>query len=148
MTNRTIIALASDHAGYPLKEILKTYVSEIGYQPLDLGTNASDSVDYPDYGHAIADAITSGKAAFGIAVCGSGIGISIAANRHAGVRAALCNNGLTAALARQHNDANVLALGARLIGEEIAKDCVKQFLQTKFEGGRHQRRVEKIEVGA
>ena len=141
----TIIALASDHAGYPLKEMLKDYVRELGYQPLDLGTDSSDSVDYPDYGHALADAVTSNKATFGIAVCGSGIGISIAANRHAGARAALCHSGLTAALSRQHNDANILALGARIVGAEVAKDCVKQFLNTEFEGGRHQTRVEKIE---
>lgn len=117
----------------------------MGYQISDLGTHSTDSVDYPDFGHALANTLSSGAADFGIAICGSGIGISIALNRHTGIRCALCHNGLTASLSRQHNNANVLALGARMIGEDVAKDCVKQFLQTEFEGGRHQARVEKIE---
>lgn len=139
-----LIALAADHAGFPMKEMVKKYLTEKGFEVLDLGTNSEDSVDYPDYGHALGEALDKGLANRGIVVCGSGIGISIAANRHASVRAALCADGRMARLARQHNDANVLALGARIVGEEVAKNCVDEFLSTAFEGGRHQRRVEKI----
>ncbi len=138
------IALASDHAGYALKTLLAEYVSSQGHAVLDLGTDSEDSVDYPDFGHALAKAIISGQAEKGIVICGSGIGISIAANRHHGVRAALCHNADTAALARQHNNANVLALGARVIDETDAKACVDAFLSTEFEGGRHEKRVEKL----
>ncbi len=138
------IVMAADHAGYILKNALKDVLIEKGYEVLDLGTNGPDSVDYPDFGHALANALEDGKATKGVLVCGSGIGISIAANRHAGVRAALCSNGLMARLARQHNDANVLALGERLTGIEVAKDCLHEFLTTEFEGGRHQNRVSKI----
>ncbi len=138
------IAIASDHAGYALKELLKGELEAMGHKPLDLGTNSTDSVDYPDYGNALAQAIKEGKAQLGVAICGSGIGISIALNRHAGIRAALCSNGLAARLARQHNNANVLALGARLIGEDIAKNCLWEFLNSTFDGGRHQQRVEKL----
>jgi len=138
------IAVASDHAGFDLKEILKRDLQEAGHEVLDLGTNSSQSVDYPDFGAAMGDAVASGKAKRGVLVCGTGIGISIAANRHAGVRAAPCHDGLTARLARQHNDANVLALGGRLIGIETAKDCLATFLHTPFEGGRHARRVAKL----
>ncbi len=108
------------------------------------GTDSSASVDYPDFGHAMGDAIDDGRAPRGIIVCGSGIGISIAANRHKGVRAALCTSGLMARLARQHNNANVLALGSRIIGFETAMDCLNEFLNTEFEGGRHAGRAEKI----
>lgn len=138
------IAIASDHAGYALKEILKDGLRQAGYEPLDLGTHNAESVDYPDYADALAAALKAGKARAGIALCGSGTGIAIALNRHRHIRAARCVNGLEARLARMHNDANVLALGARVIGEETAKDCVKEFLNTPFEGGRHQRRVEKL----
>lgn len=138
------IALASDHAGYELKQQIAEMLTGRGYEIVDLGTGGPDSVDYPDFGHRMAEAITSGEAERGIIVCGTGIGISIAANRHPGVRAAVCHDALTARLARQHNDANVLALGARIIGDEVAKDCVDVFLSTAFEGGRHQRRVEKL----
>ncbi len=114
------IALASDHAGYELKTTLAEELRSMGHEVLDLGTDGTGSVDYPDYGGALAEAITSGKADRGVAVCGTGIGISIAINRHSGVRAALCHDETSARLARAHNDANVLALGARLIGSEVA----------------------------
>lgn len=138
------IAIACDHAGVDLKETLKAELAGRGFDVLDLGTNGPESVDYPDFGAAMGDAIASGKAKRGVLVCGSGIGISIAANRNPAVRAALCQSGLMAKLSRQHNDANVLALGARLIGLETALDCLDAFLNTDFEGGRHQRRVDKL----
>ncbi|MCJ9430394.1 ribose 5-phosphate isomerase B [Kordiimonas marina] len=143
MTAETI-AVASDHAGYDLKEFIKEELENRGFEVLDLGTHGRESVDYPDYGAAMGEAIASGKVGRGVVVCGSGIGISIAANRNPAVRAALCQDGLMARLSRLHNDANVLALGARLIGIETAKDCLDNFLDTDFEGGRHQRRVDKL----
>ena len=139
-----VVAIANDHAGVALKSALLPEVESCGFTVLDLGTNSTDSVDYPDYGNKIAEAITTGHAQFGIAICGSGIGISIAANRHAGIRAALCHSGLAAELSRLHNNANVLVLGARLIGEAEAKECVHRFLSTHFEAGRHNARVEKL----
>jgi ribose 5-phosphate isomerase B len=138
------IAIASDHAGYDLKESIKEDLKARGFDVLDLGCDGPDSVDYPDYGKAMGEAIAGGKAKRGVVVCGSGIGISIAANRNPAVRAALVETGLAARLSRQHNNANVLALGARLIGIETAKDCLDNFLNTPFEGGRHQRRVDKL----
>lgn len=141
-----IIAIACDHAGFELKEILKLELKSRNFEVLDLGANGPDSVDYPDYGIAMAEAIEQGKALRGVLVCGSGIGISIAANRNPHVRAALCQSGLAARLARQHNDANVLALGARLTGQDTALDCLNEFLTTDFEGGRHQRRVSKLGI--
>ena len=138
------IAIASDHAGFSLKQQVGEALEALGLGVLDLGCHDTNSVDYPDYGHAMADALGSGKAQKGVLVCGSGIGISIAANRHAGVRAALCTSGLMARLARKHNDANVLAMGARIIGFETAMDCLHEFLNTEFEGGRHQTRIDKI----
>ena len=138
------IAIASDHAGYELKSLLIEELKALGHEALDLGTHDSASVDYPDFGHALAEAIASGKAERGVAVCGTGIGISIAVNRHAGVRAAVCHDETSARLAREHNDANVLALGARLIGPEVAKDCLKTFLETEFSKGRHAPRVAKL----
>lgn len=138
------IALASDHAGYDLKTVLAGELEAAGYKVLDLGTDGPDSVDYPDYGDALAAAIAEGRAERGVAVCGTGIGISIALNRHPGVRAALCHDETSARLAREHNDANVLALGARLIGSEVAKDCLKVFLDTGFAAGRHVGRVAKL----
>ena len=142
--NKETIAIACDHAGFQLKSWVKQQLQARGYHILDLGANSEESVDYPDFGYALGEAITRGEATRGIAICGSGIGISIAANRFPAVRAALCGDGLSARLARQHNDANVLALGARLIGEETAKDCLDAFLNTDFEGGRHERRVAKL----
>lgn len=138
------VAIANDHAGLALKNVLLKEIDACGFAVLDLGTNSIDSVDYPDYGHAVASAVSDGRAKFGIAMCGSGIGISIAANRHAGIRAALCSSGLAAELSRQHNDANVLCLGARLIGEAEASECARRFLTTEFEGGRHVSRVTKL----
>lgn len=138
------IALAADHAGFELKDQLKGELEAGGYDVLDLGTNSPDSVDYPDFADVLADAVSGGKASRGVLVCGSGIGISMAANRHRGVRAAAVFDETAARLARQHNDANVLALGARLTGIEVAKACLKTFLETEFEGGRHQRRVDKM----
>lgn len=138
------VAIASDHAGVELKEILKRDLEAMGYRVLDLGTDGPGSVDYPDFGRALADAVAGGRAATGVAICGTGIGISIAANRNRAVRAALCHDGLTARLSRQHNDANVLALGARVIGVETARDCLRVFMETAFEGGRHSARVAKL----
>lgn len=139
-----VVAMASDHAGVALKTALKPLVVSLGFAVTDLGTDTSDSVDYPIYGDAVANAVVSGQAEFGIAICGSGIGISIAANRVKGARAALCHTSLHAALSRQHNDANILCLGARLIGEAEAQECVMRFLTTLFEGGRHGKRVEML----
>jgi ribose 5-phosphate isomerase B len=116
----------------------------MGLEVLDLGTNGSDSVDYPDFADALADALRTGRASRGVLVCGTGIGISIAANRHRHIRAALCHDSASARLSRAHNDANVMALGARLIGIEVARDCVRTFFTTPFEGGRHVRRVGKL----
>ena len=138
------IAIASDHAGFDLKSDLAEYMEDSGYQILDLGTNGSDSVDYPDFAHALADALEQGKTIKGVLVCGSGIGISIAANRHEGVRAALIHDALGARMCRQHNNANVIVFGGRMIGPETAKDCLGIFLNTEFEGGRHARRLEKL----
>jgi ribose 5-phosphate isomerase B len=138
------IAIASDHAGVDLKSILKEDLAALGFEVLDLGTQDEQSVDYPDMADALANAIDGQRVSRGVAICGSGIGISMAANRHRHVRAALCHDALSARLAREHNDANVLAMGARLIGTETARDCLRTFLNTPFEGGRHQRRVDKM----
>ena len=138
------IALASDHAGYALKAMLADELRSAGYQVLDLGPHDESSVDYPDYGRALGEALAAGRAVRGIAVCGSGIGISIAANRVPGVRCALVTSGLMARLARQHNDANCIALGSRIIGVEVARDAVREFLGTDFQGGRHAGRVAKL----
>lgn len=142
MAMKRIIAIASDHAGLSLKIAIKDHFKDIDW--LDLGTHTSDSVDYPDYGAALASAIEKGEAVQGVLICGSGIGISIAANRNKAVRCALCTNSTMAKLARLHNDANVMALGERLVGEALAFDIVETFLNTKFESGRHTARVEKL----
>ncbi|MFZ4110535.1 MAG: ribose 5-phosphate isomerase B [Polymorphobacter sp.] len=138
------IALASDHAGYALKALLAGELREQGHDILDLGPFDEASVDYPDYGAKLAAAIAGGSAARGIAVCGSGIGISIAVNRNPAARCALVTTGLMARLARLHNDANCIALGSRIIGVEAARDCVTEFLATDFAGGRHAGRVAKL----
>ena len=138
------IALASDHAGFPLKQELVTWLSAQGHDVADLGTHSGDSVDYPDFGAKLARSVASGDCERGIAVCGSGIGISIAVNRDRKCRCARVDDPLSAALAREHNDANVLAFGARLIGSDMAKACVSAFLGTDFAGGRHQRRVDQL----
>ena len=136
------IAIASDHAAVDLKAALAAYLRERGFEVADLGPATSDSVDYPSFGYKLADAIASGAADRGIALCGSGIGISIAVNRNPACRCARVSEPLSAALAREHNDANVLAMGARVIGADMAKACVDAFLATSFSGGRHQRRVD------
>ena len=138
------IALAADHAGYLLKDELAGWLRDQGHEVADLGTNGAESVDYPKYGARLARAIASGDAERGIAVCGSGIGISIAVNREPACRCARVDDPLSAELAREHNDANVLAIGARLIGADMAKACVSAFLGTQFAGGRHQRRVDQL----
>jgi len=138
------IAVASDHAGFDLKELLKRDLEQAGHDVLDLGTKSTESVDYPDFGKAMAEAIGSGKAERGVLVCGTGIGISIAANRNTKVRAAVVHDVTSARLSREHNDANVVAFGARLIGVEVAREALKVFLATKFEGGRHAGRVAKL----
>ncbi|MEI6485651.1 MAG: ribose 5-phosphate isomerase B [Sphingomonadales bacterium] len=138
------IALASDHAGYALKALLADELRAAGHAVLDLGPQDESSVDYPDFGRALGEAVAQGRAEKGIAVCGSGIGISIAVNRIAGARCALVTSGLMARLAREHNDANCIALGSRIIGVEVARDCVAEFLKTDFAGGRHAGRVAKL----
>ena len=138
------IALAADHAGYVIKDELAAWLREAGHDVLDLGTNGPESVDYPEYGAKLARAVGSGEAERGIAVCGSGIGIAIAINRFAECRCAQVNETLSAELARTHNDANAIALGARLIGSDMAKACVSAFIGTDFGGGRHQRRVDQL----
>lgn len=138
------IAIASDHAAVELKSSLAAWLREQGHEVEDLGPHNGDSVDYPDYGYKLATAVANGSAERGVALCGSGIGISIALNRHAAVRCALVNEPLSAALSREHNNANVLAMGARLVGIEMAKACLAAFLSTDFGGERHQRRVDKL----
>jgi ribose 5-phosphate isomerase B len=138
------IAIASDHAAVELKAALVEHMRGNGQEVVDLGPEGANPVDYPDYGYKIAEAIASGTATKGIAVCGSGIGISIAVNRHPAARAALVSEPLSARLAREHNDANVLAMGARLIGIAMAKECVDVFLSTPFGGDRHLHRVQKL----
>jgi ribose 5-phosphate isomerase B len=138
------IAVASDHAGFELKNSLKQDAEALGFDVLDLGADGPESVDYPDFAYALAKAIGEGKAEQGILVCGSGIGISIAANRYPEIRAALVHDALGARMARQHNDANVICFGGRMIGLDVAKDALAVFLSTEFEGGRHARRVAKL----
>ena len=138
------IAIASDHAGYELKQKIKNYLADEGHQITDYGTHSEESCDYPDFAHAAAKGLKKGDQELGIITCGSGNGINMAANKHAHIRSALCWLPELAALARQHNNANVLALPARFIDEKTAFDCVKEFLKEDFEGGRHERRVNKI----
>ena len=138
------IAIGSDHAGFSVKETIRRYLESAGYAVSDLGTSSEESVDYPDYGKAVGERVVSKQAHFGIAVCGTGIGISIAANKVPGVRAALAHDVHTARLAREHNDANVLALGGRVVTGEAAVAMVQVFLTTAYLGGRHQRRLDKI----
>jgi ribose 5-phosphate isomerase B len=138
------IAIASDHGGFELKTVLVEELKAAGHSVLDLGTMSSDSVDYPDFADALAKTIGDGRAGRGVLLCGTGIGISMAANRHRGIRAAVCRDVTETRLARQHNDANVLCMGGRVTGPEVAKDCLRTFLETKFEGGRHARRIAKF----
>ena len=143
MSSETI-AIAADHGGLELKRVLSGILRAKGMDVLDLGTQDDASVDYPDYAAKVVEAILDGRAARGILLCGSGIGMSIAANRFSGIRAALVHDVETARLSRQHNDANILVMGGRLIDDEIAKACLDAFLETAFENGRHQRRLDKI----
>jgi ribose 5-phosphate isomerase B len=138
------VAIASDHAALDMKAVLVAWLQEAGHDVADLGPVTSDSVDYPDYGYKLAEEVASGRAERGVALCGSGIGISMAVNRNPACRCALVSEGLSARLSREHNDANVIAMGARLVGIEIAKDCLDVFLNTPFGGDRHQRRVDKL----
>ncbi len=142
-----IIPIASDHAGVEMKERLKRELTALGYQPLDMGTNGTESVDYPDYAHPLAAKVEKGEVQRGVLLCGTGLGMAYAANRHHGVRAAVAWNPEVAKLAREHNDANVLVLPARCISESEGVDILKQWLETPFAGGRHSRRVAKIEEG-
>ncbi|MDF2496123.1 ribose 5-phosphate isomerase B [Sphingomonas sp.] len=138
------VAVASDHAAVSLKATLVAWLREAGHDVLDLGPDTDTRVDYPDYGYKLAEAVAAGNAERGIALCGSGIGISIAVNRNPALRCALVSDPLAAALSREHNDANAIAMGARLIGEDMAKACVTAFLDTAFAGGRHAPRVDKL----
>jgi ribose 5-phosphate isomerase B len=138
------IAIASDHAALDMKAALVDWMKEAGHEVTDLGPMTNDSVDYPDFGYKLANEVASGRAERGVALCGSGLGISMAVNRNPACRCALVSEGLSAKLSREHNDANVIAMGARLVGIEIAKDCLDIFLKTPFGGDRHQRRVDKL----
>lgn len=142
------IAFASDHAGYELKQSLIKYVESKGFAVEDFGTNSNESCDYPDFAHPAAEAVEKGDCDFGIAMCGSGNGISMTLNKHQGIRAALCWLPELASLARQHNNANILVLPARFISEDMAKKIVDAYLEAEFEGGRHQRRIDKIALKA
>ena len=143
-----IIAIGSDHAGLPLKRSLLAALEAAGHQLLDAGTHGEASCDYPDFAHAVCAKVAAGEARFGVLVCGSGIGMSIAANRHRDIRAVVLHNATEARLTRQHNDANIACFGARTTGEEVALDALRTFLLTEFEGGRHQRRLDKLAPSA
>jgi len=138
------IAFGADHAGFELKEKLKAHVSTRGHEVLDLGTRSTDSVDYPDFGRAVGEAVAAGRADRGVAVCGTGIGIAIAANRVPGIRAGVPNDLFATRLMREHNDANIIAFGARLVAPPLAEAMLDLFLETPFAGGRHERRVKKL----
>lgn len=138
------IAIGCDHAGYELKEFIKNYLISKGFEVTDCGAYSSESVDYPDFAHAVSKRVENKESVYGILICGSGNGISMAANKHAGIRAALCWKKEIAALARQHNDANILSMPARFISADEAKEITDIFLRTEFEGGRHANRVNKI----
>jgi|TARA_B100000953_G_C17758793_1_gene338221 ribose 5-phosphate isomerase B len=141
---RMRIAIASDHAAFDLKADLRDWLIEQGHEVADLGPDTADSVDYPDYGYKLAAVVADGTADRGIALCGSGLGISMSINRHPAIRCALVSEPLSASLAREHNDANCIAMGARLVGSDMAKACLSAFLETDFAGGRHQRRIDKL----
>lgn len=140
------IAIASDHAGLELKKILKKHLEDKNIEVNDLGPYSTDSVDYPDYAKKLCKEVTDGNARFGIAICGTGIGMSIACNKVKGIRASLCSEPLSAKYTRLHNDSNVLVLGARVIGEELAKYILDVYLESEYEGGRHQNRIDKLEL--
>lgn len=138
------IGIASDHGGFELKEDIKAYLEEKGFEYTDYGTNSSDSVDYPDYGEKLAKGVVAKEVDKGIAICGTGIGISIACNKVKGIRAGLCGDTYSARMSREHNNANILALGGRVIGKDLAIEIVATWLEAEFQGGRHGRRVDKI----
>ena len=138
------IGIGSDHGGYELKEIIKNHFTSSDIEFVDYGTDSTESVDYPDFGKKTAEAVVSGEVDRAIVICGTGIGISIAANKVKGIRCALCGDTFSARMSREHNDANVLALGARVLGVGLALEIVNTYLTSKFEGGRHQLRVEKL----
>ncbi|MEA3418296.1 MAG: ribose 5-phosphate isomerase B [Campylobacterota bacterium] len=139
--------IATDHAGYALKAFVKEYVKSMGHEIIDLGPDSADRVDYPDFAKKCADSVIADKGSFGILICGTGIGISIAANKVPGIRAALCHDAYTAAMSRAHNDANILAFGERVVGKGVIESMIDAFCETEFERGRHTGRVEKIEGG-
>jgi len=141
------LSLGSDHAGFPLKEAIKAHLTHLGHEVCDRGTFSLDSVDYPDFGHAVARDVVSNQSELGIVVCGSGNGINMSVNKHEGIRGALCWQPELASLARQHNDANVLSLPGRFISEDVGLACVDAFISASFEGGRHATRVAKISCG-
>ena len=141
---RMRIAIASDHAAFDLKADLRDWLIEQGHEVADLGPDTADSVDYPDYGYKLAAVVADGTSDRGVALCGSGLGISMSINRHPAIRCALVSEPLSASLAREHNDANCIAMGARLVGSDMAKACLSAFLETDFAGGRHQRRIDKL----
>jgi len=143
-TDLPSFALGADHGGWKLKNVLADWLRARGHAVTDFGVNGPDSVDYPDYAHPTCEAVLSGAARFGILVCGTGLGMSYAANRHHGIRCAMVSETTSARLSRQHNDANMLALGGRMIGEEMAIDILATFIATQYEGGRHDRRIAKI----
>lgn len=138
------IAVGSDHAGFAYKEMIAKHLRATGYEVLDVGTDSTDRVDYPDYGKAVGEAVIAGKATYGMAVCGSGIGICIAANKVTGIRAATVHDMTSARLSREHNDANVMCVGERFLGPQVVLDCVEAFLAAEFQGGRHAARVAKL----
>lgn len=142
--HKIIVPIGADHAGFQLKEKIKVYLIEKGFEVKDFGCFSEDSIDYPDYGHPVAEMVENNEGIKGILICGSGNGINMTANKHQGIRSALCWNKEIAVLARQHNDANIIALPARFISFEEAIEMVDVFLQTDFEGGRHQQRINKI----
>jgi len=144
MPNTIKIAIGADHAGFQYKEMLRTMLIEANYEVKDFGTFSESSVDYPDFAHPVAEAVESEAYTFGILVCGSANGVAITANKHQGIRAAICWEKEIASLARQHNNANIICVPARFVSEDLAKDMVKTFLDTQFEGGRHGNRVDKI----
>src|SRR5690554_2499996 len=141
-----IIGIGSDHGGYELKEGIKEYLVGEGIQVVDFGTDSLESVDYPDFARKVAEAVLNKEVDRGILICGTGIGISIAANRIKGIRCALCSDTFSARMSREHNDANILAMGGRVVGLGLATDIVKAFITSEFEGGRHERRINKIDV--
>jgi ribose 5-phosphate isomerase B len=138
------ISVGSDHGGFELKRLIVRYLQEQGHEVLDAGCHSGESVDYPDFAQKVCDHVLNGKCERGILVCGTGIGMSMAANRHRDIRAALCHESYTARMSREHNNANILCLGGRVVGPEIALDIVREWVKTEFAGGRHQRRLAKL----